>query len=138
MIKILQTIENHWLILSTGMLFTITILSLYPLENLPSVPGTDKTHHFIAYAALVFPTALRKSQRWLLLIIFFILYGGLIEWVQPYVNRRGEWLDMLANTTGILLGVTLAAAMNVFYKREAIQEKRYKTVRNFDCVYLYL
>ncbi|NQZ59268.1 MAG: VanZ family protein [Lentisphaeraceae bacterium] len=118
MIKVLQHIKDYWAMLSICLLLSITILSLTPLDNLPLVPGTDKAHHFIAYAALAFPTALRRPKRWLVLITFFIFYSGLIELIQPYVNRYGEWLDMLANTTGVLLGIILAAIMNAFYKRE--------------------
>jgi VanZ family protein len=118
MTKFLQKIEAYWFILSIGLLLAITFLSLYPLKNLPPVPGTDKTHHLIAYAVLVFPTALRRPSRWLLIIVFFIFYGGLIELIQPYVNRYGEWLEMLANATGVFLGIILASLMNTFFKRE--------------------
>jgi VanZ family protein len=118
MIKALQIIEKYWLLLSICILLVITTLSLWPLNNLPSVPGTDKTHHLIAYAVLVFPTALRKPNRWILLVAFFIFYGGLIELVQPYVNRYGEWLDMLANTIGVICGILLASVMKTFNKRK--------------------
>jgi VanZ family protein len=98
-------------------LLIITTLSLWPLDNLPPVPGSDKTHHLIAYAALVFPIALRKPNRWMLLVAFFIFYSGLIELAQPYVNRYGEWLDILANTAGIVCGITLATVIKTFSKR---------------------
>ena len=114
--RALQSIEKYWFILSTCILLIITTLSLSPVDTLPSAPGSDKTHHLIAYAALAFPTALRKPNRWLWLVVFFISYSGLIELVQPYVNRYGEWLDMLANTVGVVCGVALATAINVFSK----------------------
>ena len=110
--KLFQTIETYWLVLSLSLLLTITTLSLWPLDILPlTVPGTDKLHHFIAYSTLVFPTALRRPQRWILVVVFFILCSGLIELIQPYVNRHGEWLDMLANTAGVLCWVLLATAV---------------------------
>ena len=117
MIKALQGIEKYWFILSTCILLTITTLSLWPLDYLPSVPGSDKSHHLVAYAALVFPTALRKPNRWMWLVVFFIFYSGLIELLQPYVNRYGEWLDLLANTAGVVFGVTLAVVVNTLSKR---------------------
>nr|CRH07209.1 Conserved protein of unknown function [Candidatus Magnetococcus massalia] len=98
------------------MLLAITTLSLTPLSQLPALPGSDKTHHIIAYSALMFPTALRRPKGWMLIAAFFILHGGLIELLQPYVNRYGEWLDMAANTAGILCGVILAAMANHFFK----------------------
>ena len=118
MTKALQCIEKYWFSLSLCILLIITTLSLWPLDHLPSVPGSDKTHHLIAYAALVFPTALHKPNRWILFVVFFIFYSGLIELVQPYVNRYGEWLDLLANTAGVACGVALAAIINTFSKRQ--------------------
>ena len=118
MSKALQIIEKYWLILSISLFIIITVLSLWPLDNLPLVPGSDKTHHLIAYAALVFPTALRKPNRWISLVIFFIFYSGLMELIQPYVNRYGEWLDMLANTAGIICGIILAIIFKTINKRQ--------------------
>jgi len=101
---ILILIQRHWLVITLLTLATITTLSLWPVDTLPKVPGTDKTHHFIAYAALMFPVALRQPRYWLLIGAFFIIWSGAIELVQPYVNRYGEWLDMAANTGGIIVG----------------------------------
>lgn len=44
--------------LTAGFAAVLIILALIPLPANSSVPGTDKAHHFIAFAALVFPTAL--------------------------------------------------------------------------------
>ena len=35
-------------------------------------------------------------------------YGGLIELIQPYVNRYGEFSDFLADAAGAALGGLLA------------------------------
>lgn len=110
--KIVGFIKQHWLTLTVLMLSVITFLSLSPLDELPTVPGTDKTHHVIAYALLMLPTILKRHQHWLWIGIFFIAYSGMIELVQPYVNRYGEWLDMLANTSGIVLAVLIGKLFN--------------------------
>ncbi len=123
MIKAINLIKEYWLKLSALILLAITVLSLYPLDNLPEVPGTDKTHHLIAYAALAYPAVLKKPNNWIYIIIFFIFYGGLIELIQPYVNRYGEWLDMLANTCGVFLGIILALITDCLYKREIKKQK---------------
>ena len=117
MITALPTIEKHWALLTVCLFLIITWLSLWPLDSLPSAPGSDKTHHLIAYAALVFPVALRQPNRWMWFVVFFIGYSGLIEVIQPYVNRYGEWLDMLANTAGVVCGVALATVINAVRKR---------------------
>lgn len=104
----LTQIKKQWIILTLFTLTAITALSLWPLDSLPAFPGSDKTHHFIAYALLIFPTALRKPPYWKLIALLFIAYSGVIELIQPYVNRYGEWLDLAANTGGILCGLLIA------------------------------
>ena len=69
------------------------------------MPGTDKTHHFIAYLLLALPIALKKQKYWILLILLLVAWSGVIELIQPSVNRYGEWLDLLANTSGLVIGV---------------------------------
>lgn len=112
MMKLLVFTRAHWIAFTLSTLVAITILSLWPLQSLPSVPGTDKTHHLIAYAALMFPAALRKPDRWMLFGLLFFAYSGAIELVQPYVNRYGEWLDMAANTAGLFCGLIVAELVN--------------------------
>ena len=108
--------SRYWLALSALTLLSITLLSLWPLSNLPSMPGTDKTHHFIAYAALMFPAALAKPKHWPLIALFFISWSGAIELIQPFVNRYGEWLDLLANGLGVLTSIAVVSIFNLFKK----------------------
>ena len=105
---LLNYIKSHWLLFTITTLASITVLSLYPVASLPEVPGSDKTHHFIAYALLMFPVALAKPKYWLWIGLLLIAWSGAIELIQPYVNRYGEWLDLLANATGLAVGVVLA------------------------------
>lgn len=115
MIRLLTFIKTNWIIFTLFTLAVITALSLWPLEKLPSVPGTDKFHHLIAYAILMFLTALRKPNKWILLCLLFIAYSGVIELLQPYVNRYGEWLDFAANVTGAICGLIIAWVINYFF-----------------------
>ena len=110
--------------ISLFILTVITLLSLYPLESLPSVPGSDKTHHFIAYAALMFPAALKKPKYWPFIGLFFVGWSGAIELIQPYANRYGEWLDPAANTAGIVCGLLMAQVANwVFSDHRVVNYK---------------
>lgn len=90
--------------LSLLIALAISLLSLTPLEELPEVPGGDKLHHFIAYGALAFPTAFIRSRYLVGLTLLYLILGGGIELIQPYVNRYGEWLDFAANAVGTALG----------------------------------
>ncbi|PID66166.1 MAG: hypothetical protein CR975_04385 [Gammaproteobacteria bacterium] len=104
MVIILRLISHYWCLLTAILLLLITLLSLWPAVQLPLVPGTDKTHHVIAYAVLMLPAAIRRPSYWLWVAAGFIAYSGMIELLQPFVNRYAEWLDLLANALGVVCG----------------------------------
>ena len=108
MITLLTLIRKYWIYFTLFILTVITVLSLVPLEELPPAPGSDKTHHFIAYAMLMLPTALRKPNYWPAIGLFFISWSGAIELLQPYVNRYGEFQDLAANIIGLFCGLLVA------------------------------
>ena len=107
--------------LAYGMTILIALaiigLSLSPLDRLPDAPGGDKLHHFIAYGALAFPLAFIKARYLKIYLLCFIALGGAIEWIQPYVNRYGEWADFGANFAGVMIGWFIAKALHSFMRR---------------------
>jgi len=111
--RLLQFLAKHWQSHSAIVLTAITVFSLIPLPELPEIPGSDKTHHLIAYACLMLPAALRRPKYLWAIALFFITWSGLIELIQPYVNRYGEWVDLLANTVGVAIGVLLGGLLNL-------------------------
>ncbi|MCG8552313.1 MAG: VanZ family protein [Desulfobacterales bacterium] len=115
--RIADEIKKRWKALTLVILTLITVFSLFPMDALPPAPGTDKTHHFIAYALLMLPAALRKPANWMLLGLFFILYSGAIELIQPFVNRYGEWMDLFANSAGVVCGAGIPAIWALCVKR---------------------
>ena len=110
--KTLLFFYENWKIYTFLIFVIITFLSLYPLKQQPSIPGTDKIHHLIAYSTLTICIGLRKPSNYILLILFFSFYSGLIEIIQPYINRFGEIEDFLFNNLGILIGLTLGILIN--------------------------
>ena len=112
MTSFLKLIKKNWSLCTLVSLALITLSSLWPVSELPLVPGSDKLHHAIAYAMLMLPVALRKPDKWIFYGLFFIAYSGGIELVQPYVNRYGEWLDLLANSAGVVCAVVIAGIVN--------------------------
>ena len=89
----------------------LTLLPIYLPPN--SVPGSDKVHHLIAFAAFTFPCALiyRRAVRWIL--PFALIFGVLIELIQPYVGRHEEITDFYADALGVLLGLLMGLIANV-------------------------
>ena len=109
---IIKSLQQNWKPVTIFLLLVIAFLSLYPLSKLPGVTGTDKTHHLVTYFLLALPSGLKKPNKWVLFIFLFIIFGGVIEMIQPYVNRYGEWLDFLANTIGVIFGFFLGVVLN--------------------------
>jgi len=117
MIEVLvNNVEKNWKLFTFFLLSIITILSLYPLPVLPEVPGSDKSHHLIAYSVLAIPMVLANPRNLLLYLLLLIIYGGLIEIIQPYVNRYGEWLDFLANIIGVI-STYIVVSIYRFYRQ---------------------
>ena len=80
---------------------------------MPKFSGTDKAHHLVAYFFLAFPSGLIKPNKWVL----FIIFGGVIEMIQPYVKRYGEWLDFFANTIGVFISFFAGSILNMKFLR---------------------
>lgn len=100
---------RYWAVITMVLLFAISALSLWPADHLPDISGSDKLHHLLAYAALSVPVSVAKPRFWILTIGIFVIWSGAIELIQPYVNRYGEWLDLAANVSGVLIGIVIAA-----------------------------
>lgn len=107
------------LVATAGIAIAITVLSLAPVDFDSPIPGGDKGHHLIAYAALIFPVALtaRSSLFWALPAALAL--GVTIELVQPSVGRMRELADIVANGVGLALGVMLGVSLARVLARRA-------------------
>ncbi len=100
--------------LSVLLIALITVLSLFPVEELPKIQGNDKLHHFIAYCAAILPVAVARRRLAIWLAPAIVLYSGLIELLQPFSNRYAEWADLGANTLGVMVGTLIGLAIGPF------------------------
>ncbi len=79
--------------------------SLMPAAHIPDTGLSDKAGHLLGYAVLTLAGLLAYPQRagWVLPGVFAL--GVAIELAQHLTPSRSfEWLDMLANGAGVLLG----------------------------------
>ena len=107
--KTLLFFYENWKVYTAIILIIITLLSLYPLKQHPSFPGDNKLHHLLAYSFLTICLGLRKPQNYILVLIFLSFYSGLIEIIQPYVNRFAEIEDFVINNLGLIIGFAIGA-----------------------------
>ncbi|MCC3860064.1 VanZ family protein [Pseudemcibacter aquimaris] len=106
------------------MVLVVVVLSLLPQDNIPvKMPFTDKTAHFVTYAILSFFALLSSRQKHSLFAILAvqIFIGTFLEGAQSFVpGRMPEFLDIVANSLGVLLG---AIAYFIFRKIKPIEQK---------------
>ena len=92
------------MVLTFLFLLIIYFGTLTPLPQAVDVAGTDKWHHFLAFAALTYPLTAASRRYWLLIITFGLVFGASIEIIQPYVNGFGDMADFTADAVGVLIG----------------------------------
>lgn len=88
----------------------ILVATLIPQSTLPEPPGSDKMHHFVAFAAFTIPVSLaRPKWAWVPFLIALGL-GGAIEILQPLVSRSRDIADFQADAVGAAVGAMLGLA----------------------------
>ncbi len=117
-----------WLVSTAGIALLIGVLTLAPTVPMP--PGElpfDKIAHALAFMALVIPTAALWPRLTVWVGLAAVLYGGLIEVVQPYAGRTAEVADLLADGAGVVLGVILGMGFRLaFARRRARRPVRHR------------
>lgn len=99
-----------WLLLGWGMVFSVFVLSLIPL-NVDLEEGRDKIAHSIAYGSMAFWFAMlfQGRARQVGIAVAFVAMGVGIEFLQRMTGYRSfDVADMIANGIGAVLGWGLA------------------------------
>jgi VanZ family protein len=86
----------------------VLVLALMPVvPHMPST-GWDKSNHMLAFAVLTVLGYRGYPGRMALLLLYLLAYGGLIEVLQSFTpGRSAEWVDLLADALGLLMGAGL-------------------------------
>ncbi|GAA4365361.1 VanZ family protein [Kangiella marina] len=106
-------------------LFAIGVLAIFigsimPGKQLPSNLPWDKALHFIGYFGLGFLARMGSVKRpWWLLMVACIGFSLIIELLQMFIPNRGfEWMDLAANSLGVICGVLMGMLGKKFLIRE--------------------
>jgi Zn-dependent protease with chaperone function len=94
----------------------ISLATLTPAEYLAPAPGSDKLHHVLGFGGWALLCAFGPMKRFAYIALFIIFWGGVIELIQPYVNRYGEWLDFYADAFGIILVILTRLIIGLILK----------------------
>ena len=117
-----RRITALWLTLVLSII--IAILTLLPVSAPQGVPGTDKAHHLLGFAALTLPSALLYPRSLAIVLPCSLLFGGAIELIQPYVGRQGEFADFFADAVGALIGVGVGLTLRTVMIAVVAQQRR--------------
>lgn len=107
-----------------GCTVAIGVLSLIPDAGMLKINTRNilEPDHMIAYVFLTIFWFLAWGKRFppVLIAIGAIGYGCILELLQYVIPGRGlEWLDMVANGVGVLLGGALMMTLQRFATRKA-------------------
>ncbi len=92
----------------------IFVGSILPSSNIQDIEVSDKLIHFVFYAVFSFFLFLLSHnvnfgldtliKKWTFVLTIGTLLGFIIECIQYALisSRSGEWLDILANTIGLI------------------------------------
>lgn len=104
--------RHAWLVLGGVWIAAIAYLSLAPHPPEPINFGySDKLEHALAYGLLMlwFCQAYQKLAHRILLALLLVAMGVSMEFLQRMTGyREFDYVDMLANATGVLLAWALA------------------------------
>ena len=120
-IDVFSLMSSSLFLFKNAMALTILMVSLIcvgtltPFSQAVEVPGSDKWHHFVAFAVLTTPLICVKAAYWRIIVPFALIFGAVIEVMQPYLSRSGDIYDFYVNATGVLIGLIIGSAVNVFY-----------------------
>lgn len=107
---------GQWRIAGVFMLIGVLVLTLMPMVlmdvRMRHLASYDKLAHCIAFLILAVWFSGQYSRRSYVKVAFGLLaFGALIEGCQYLTTyRSAEWLDLLADAVGIVLGMGIALA----------------------------
>ena len=109
-----------WRALSVVILIIVLVAALSPAfwffdsmnDALSWLEHTDKWLHAITFIALaIWFAGLFERRAWWRIAIGLLLFGFFVEFLQLQLSyRMADWVDIAANTAGIIVGLAVAAA----------------------------
>jgi glycopeptide antibiotics resistance protein len=109
-----------WRALSAVILIVVLVGAMSPAiwffddmsKALSWFQNSDKWLHAFTFISLsIWFAGLYEKRAWWRIAVGLMLFGFVVEFLQLQVSyRMADWLDIAANTTGIIVGLTVAAA----------------------------
>lgn len=130
--------EKHkvWFIYVPLVLYWIVLLTLttLPSQRLPSVNVSDKIEHLLAFTVLAIMLCftysfqrkyeMLRQKPFLFTFLTVVFYGALDELHQaiPALGRSCDIFDLMADTTGAVIGIGIVYLIKTFSRNTAPAE----------------
>jgi VanZ family protein len=86
-----------------------TMAFLMPLPEMPDDPIIhDKLAHALIFFTMALPALVVRLIWWPWLVLVALVYGALIEVIQPLTGRSFDLGDLAANLAGVALALVVA------------------------------
>ena len=106
-----MNLQRVWWTLGGVLVAAAIVICLLPSQDVPTAfELSDKLSHITGHGVLaLYFTGLVPRRNWWKIFIFLLVMGIAIEFAQLYmhVGREADVRDVLANSTGALLGLAL-------------------------------
>jgi VanZ family protein len=119
--------ERNFILLALLWTLGVTVVSLASLNNMPevSIPGKDKTAHFLFYFVFFilwyFGLSKKSNTNYfsVFLALITLLYGICMEFFQANftTNRHADPYDVLANAMGTFAGLVAVYCIKTYSKK---------------------
>lgn len=137
--KFCQFVKKYPLsVLCIILIWTLSFVPFFPETPFDDIQFIDKWTHLVMYGStcsVIWYEYIRKHSaldKWKLFLLAWlapIVMSGIIELMQEHctTTRSGEWLDFLANSTGVTLAVPVGLLL--FYIKVLNKNSRHDSLR---------
>ena len=117
------------MIVAAILLVVVTGLLLIPMPDhgLEAPGNIDKLVHFVMFFCVAFPALVGAPRFWPHIMLGLIIYGGVVELIQPQFGRHADWGDFVANSLGVVAAFPVALAARFWIgskRRQRAQRNR--------------
>jgi len=124
--KLIQIVRKYpFSVLCITLIWILSLTPFFPETPFDNVEFIDKWTHLVMYGGTCIViwieylrkhTVIHKGKLFLFAWLAPILMSGIIELLQEYctTTRSGEWLDLVANSTGVTLAALLGMLLAYF------------------------
>ena len=118
--KMFKNSHIYWI--ATALMLALILVGTLAPQNRIEVPitGSDKSLHFVAFAALVFPLIFYDLKNSYWIVPLALGFGALIEVFQPIFGRHREVSDFYADALGVLFALLAIATAKMLVKSKKL------------------